>query len=32
VALLGPRVMSDLSPQSAPNRTIGQVAVTNAIL
>src|SRR5262245_57465984 len=27
--LLGPRVMFDLSPQSGPNRTLDQVAVTN---
>jgi len=27
--LLGPREMSDLSPQSGPKRTIDQVAVTN---
>src|SRR5262249_41537030 len=27
LALLGPREMSDLSPQSGPRRTLGQVAV-----
>ena len=29
LALLGPREMSDLSPQSGPKRTLDQVAVTN---
>src|SRR5262245_16948240 len=29
MALLGPREMSDLSPQSGPKRTLDQVAVTN---
>jgi hypothetical protein len=29
MALLGPREMSDLSPQSGPKRTFDQVAVTN---
>jgi hypothetical protein len=29
LALLGPREMSDLSPQSGPKRTMIRVAVTN---